>query len=129
MNNPIQFLEIELIKLTKKFVQIQCSYEFHNMTDAHYVEISPASEYDKDELKYSLALLLGDFYELFPGESLIFLTEGDGVNVVPSYQVTGNRYIKTWNCLMLKSLPGYIPEPIQTEDQDEYSEHSYALAA
>ncbi len=129
MINPIQFLENKLQKLTQKFVKIKCAYEFHNPSDAHYVEVIPELEFNREMLQLEVADILIDFYEQFPGESLVFLTDSDGINIHPQYVVTGCGFNKNWNCLMLNKIVNYEVEQIVVSDQDESYDFSYALAA
>jgi hypothetical protein len=127
MITPKEFLETQLRKLANKFTQVQCSYEFHNLSDAHYVEINPFKEFDKIQLQEHMIAMLTEFYQIFPGESLVFLNEGDGVKINPEFTIRGVNYMKDWSTILLKNLQSYIPEPISADDV--YSDNSYALAA
>ena len=129
MINPIQFLENRLQQLTQKFVKIRCAYEFHNPSDAHYVEITPEAEFNKDVFQLDVADILVGFYEMFPGESLVFLTDSDRININPQYIATGCGYNKNWNCLLLQKVDNYKVEPIIVTGEEDAVDYSYALAA
>lgn len=122
MNNPKEFLEAKLMKLVTDFKNILCRYEFHSQSDAHYVEVNPSEQYNNDEIRLVLAEIMYDFYDVYPNESLVFITEADSISLdSPDLVIKGIEYYTKWNCFTITD--DYL-DFIQTA-----GENNYALAA
>lgn len=74
---PKDFIISSILDTTYIFEQVQCRYKYDELLETHYVEILPSSIFkDSKELKNYRGQILDKFYENFPTESLVFLTEG-----------------------------------------------------
>lgn len=122
MNNTKEFLSVELKKLVHTFKNVLCRYEFDSRSDAHYVEITPSEQYEEDAIRLKLAEIMYSFYDLFPTESLVFLTEDDSISLSNvNFTIRGEEYSSKWNCF---SVTDEYLDFIQPS-----GENSYALAA
>ena len=124
INNPKIFLEERLSQLVLKFQRILCRYEFHSLSDAHCIEIHPSESFDEIALKEDMADIMFAFYDMFPKESLVFITENDGFSSDGSIVVArGIEYIPSWVSLFDDIEDQVYIEPINED------EHLYIIAA
>lgn len=122
MINPKELLEAELKKLVMNFKNVLCRYEFHSQSDAHYVEINPSEQYNENSIRESMADIMYSFYDIFPNESLVFLTETDGISLDnPELTIKGEEYSTKWKCFT--AIEDYL-DFIQVA-----GDNNYALAA
>lgn len=74
MKNPKEFITEKLSELVLSFEHIWCRVEFHQLSDAWYVEINPEECFHEPVLKEFLADILFSFNDEYPNESIVFVT-------------------------------------------------------
>lgn len=119
------YLFQNLNNLVLDFPNIMCKYEYHAESDAHYVEINPEVLFKSfTPVREAMVDLMEDFYALFPGESIVFVTEGDVVSVEhPELILIGEKYNNSWSCWLSELSDSNSPENNIEEDRN------YCLAA
>lgn len=123
MNNINEFLKLRLQNLTEVFNKILCRYEYDSMSDAHYIQIIPNSQFTTEDLREEMANLMYEFYDAFPLESLVFLTENDHISLASvDFIVRGVNYKPTWECFIDGAKKPDLKDQVQGEP-------NYALAA
>lgn len=92
--NSKDFIINKLRKLIKKLPAVKISYNFHELSDTHSVEILPKDIYHNNKLFKQLEEdLIIDFITKYPTESLCFLTE-DSIIPIESIELAfiGDSY-------------------------------------
>ncbi|WP_158799874.1 hypothetical protein [Pedobacter sp. L105] len=77
MKTPKEFIEEKMAELILSFSHIWCRIEFHQLSDAWYVEINPEECFHEPALKEFLADILFSFNDVYPNESIVFVTGAD----------------------------------------------------
>jgi hypothetical protein len=73
---PKEFITKELGCFIKKFPQVRVRYEFHEMSNAHFVEIVPNEVYNLNEDYISWEIDMWErFVKLFPEEGICFISD------------------------------------------------------
>ena len=100
MNSPKKFLLEKLNKLVAQFDDIRGRYEYQDPSDAHYLEVIPSDLFfNSDDLRYALSDILEEFIKKYPFESLVFLTEGEGIELEnPEFEVVGVNFTNPLAC-------------------------------
>ncbi len=130
MNNSKDFIENKIQELVLNHNQILCRYEFHSLSDAHFIEINPSGKFNEIIFKEYMMEILSSFYNLFPNESLVFITEKDGFEMEsPVIVLKGSDYQPSWAFLFNQLSDQYDIEPIIDLSNPELSEYTYYLAA
>jgi hypothetical protein len=91
-----EFIIQELERLVEKFPQIRVRYEFNNLANANFIEISPEEIYERDEDFISWDLNFDSkFHELFGYEGLCILPD-DGFDAIDNAELTlcGAEYVE-----------------------------------
>ncbi|MGV8090769.1 MAG: hypothetical protein AB2L24_02720 [Mangrovibacterium sp.] len=71
------FLKDRLSDIFTKVKSVNIRYQYSESDDTHLIEVTPASEYNSNELYYQLEReLLFDFNDLFFPSTILFITEG-----------------------------------------------------
>jgi len=65
------------LELILSFGHIWCRIEFHQLSNAWYVEINPKECFHQPALKEFLADILFSFNDAYPNESIVFVTEAE----------------------------------------------------
>ena len=126
----------QLNELVSEFIDIQASYRYDHLCETFYVKILPSVTFKEDDsLTCKRADILDNFLDVYPDESIVFLTEGSSIKMeLIEYFVEGDNY----NCVEIlsktkKLLANYknfeftiegMPDAIAMPDGD-----TYALAA
>jgi hypothetical protein len=129
MIQPKEFIKSKLTSLVSIFDSIICRYEFHKSSNAHYIEINPSEQFNNISLQEAMAELMYSFYDVYPNESLVFLTESDGFDLVePEFMAKGINYKPSWSCFFStqEKYELYVPDSIIASEE---SEEKYILAA
>lgn len=94
MKKPKEYIIFKLNELVNIFPNLKCSFRYDNFCETFYIELLPASFYKQsNELKNIRIDILDEFIELYNNESIIFLTEGDFINMEQvEYTVSGKNY-------------------------------------
>jgi len=96
------FIENKLLHLIEYFPQMKVSYEFDNLSNSHFIEVLPSSEF-RENPKYSEyeTNLIIDFISEFPNEDIVFVTKNELIEIEnPSFVLKGNLFDKKplfWN--------------------------------
>ncbi len=119
------FLIEKMDKLVKIYPFLKCRYEINNVTQTHFVEISPAEEEENNEsLNLTLGEIIREFDKLFPDVSFTFINKTDYFKVEnPLYETQGENYIYLQNVTTNK---GIVLNQIALFYSDN---NNYALAA
>jgi hypothetical protein len=121
---------IEVINnLVKTFPNIKCFYDFDGLTDTHYVEILPESEFDSNE---NLNNLLDDYYfefiDKYNQEAIAFISNlGNRKLRNILFEKEGKEFNRSSNIWILNEIQSYVNIP--TLDDEFYLEEDYSLAA
>lgn len=62
--------------IVETFRDIKIRISYNSMADIHFIEVHPKSKYN-DDVKLFVSYILDDFYEIFPDDSLAFVTSED----------------------------------------------------
>jgi len=128
--NARDFIENKLQHLIESFPQMKVSYEFDNLSNSHFIEVLPSSEF-RENPKYSEyeTNLIIDFISKFPNDDIVFVTKNDLIEIEnPSFVKKGNLFDKkpsniwsnnsilNFNLKLNKFLENYISSIDLTND-------------
>lgn len=75
------FFSTKLKLLHEQFRELTIKYHFNRLINRHLVELTPMSAYnDNAALDEAWFAIAEDFYNLFPGESVSFITDDSGID-------------------------------------------------
>lgn len=102
--NSITFVKNQINELVERFTNIKCSYDHDKSFYTHYIEIIPSSEFKNNKnLNNYLDDLFFDFIDIYPKESITFLTEDSLIKLDKIvYEKSGSNYqtiLETWGSL------------------------------
>jgi len=102
--NAKTYITSKLSEIVKSISEIKILYKFDSFTNEHLVKILPRSEYEyNDQYQDFEENLIFDFIAKFPHESLVFLTEGEWIDIdKPDEIFQGVNYFEESN-LLIKS--------------------------
>ncbi|TKC10341.1 hypothetical protein FA048_09120 [Pedobacter polaris] len=116
------FLLEQANAVVTKFDDIRIRLSYNELSDIHFMEIHPESAYN-DEIKLFLSYVMDDFYNIFPEDSLSFVTECDLIDSSSTDEwVTGENFQMDWNLWFENTASEFIVEPV-------YADDSYFIAA
>lgn len=143
-----EFITKELGFFIKKFPQVRVRYEFHEMSNAHFVEIVPNEVYNLDEDYISWEIDMWDrFVNLYPVEGICFISDDAlvgienveltlyGIAYEPVSTVQESIHLDSFTILFQQSVANgtfeareekYLIEP--TQISGEYSRQNYLAA-
>ncbi|WP_316778450.1 hypothetical protein [Pedobacter antarcticus] len=132
MKSTKEYITQELKSLVKEFDQIKASYRYDRLCETFYIQILPSKFYKESEALIERRFdILDEFLDLFPNESIVFLTEGNLINMdsvelcVQGKMYGTNKFIsKVSN---YKSFNFELELPVPSNDLSY--ENNYALAA
>jgi hypothetical protein len=77
-----QYIFKNLETLVNQFLEISFSYEYHPLSDTHFVHVRPLKDYT-DNKKYQLAevAFVDKFLDLYPTDSIAFVSDESLVTV------------------------------------------------
>jgi hypothetical protein len=85
---PKEFITKELGDFIQNFPQVRVRYEFHEMSNAHFVEIVPNEVYNLNEDYISWEVdMWNRFVKLFPEEGICFISD-DALVGIESVELT-----------------------------------------
>jgi hypothetical protein len=86
--NSLDFLKVELEKISKKFKAVHIKYGFNKAIRMHIVELLPLTEYlHNDTLSEAWMPLSFEFGEQFPNEEISFVSSDSTLSIqVPTFE-------------------------------------------
>lgn len=89
-----EFIENELKKFIKQFSNTRVRYEYHELSDAHFIEIVPSGVYNlNDEYLEWEYDVYSRFTELYPMEGICFVSDDAVVKIKNAkYTLYGEEY-------------------------------------
>lgn len=75
MKNSTTYLKEKLLLIIQEFTDIQIRYEYRETIESHIVEIIPNELFENNNFIMKEAELTKAFFEKFPKEELIFISE------------------------------------------------------
>lgn len=127
MKEAKAFLISNLKKIFLKLENVEISYEFRDSSQTHIIEVKPNSIYKTCEKYIREEIELEDsFYENFPSETMLFITEDSlskikSPDLVLKYKLAYN-IANTYTPILLSSL-------LSKNQLANAGENNYALAA
>lgn len=127
MKEASAFLISGLRKIFLKLDNVEISYEFRDCSQTHIIEVKPNSIYKTCEKYITEEIELEDsFYENFPNETMLFITEDSltkikSPDLVLKYKLAYNN-ANTYTPILLSSL-------LSKGQISNAGENNYALAA
>lgn len=127
MKEAKAFLISNLKKIFLKLENVEISYEFRDCSQTHIIEVKPNSIYKTCEKYINEEIQLEDsFYENFPSETMLFITEDSltkikSPDLVLKYKLAYN-IVNTYTPILLGSL-------LSKRQIANAGENNYALAA
>src|SRR6266404_3559325 len=80
--NPLEFLKIELEKISKNFPSVHIKCVFNKVISTHIVELLPLSEYvNNDALSEAWMPLSFEFREKFPEDDISFVSSDSTLSI------------------------------------------------
>lgn len=119
---PNTFIIDRMNSLTDEFPKIACKFEFDELSDSYYMEVLPKVSIDENKaLKMTLFCILKEFISYFPHESLVFFTQGEGVDIkTPCHIVYGKKYF-SWKDGISAYLQGVLESKPIIKDHEAKS--------
>jgi len=127
MKEAKAFLISNLKKIFLKLENVEISYEFRDSSQTHIIEVKPNSNYKTCEKYIREEIELeNSFYENFPSETMLFITEDSlskikSPDLVLKYKLAYN-IANTYTPILLSSL-------LSKNQLANAGENNYALAA
>lgn len=93
---PREFITKELDIFIEQFPQVRVRYEFHELSNAHFIEVVPNEVYNLDKDYISWELDMDDkFSELYPYEGICFISDDALVGIENAvYAKVGSDYMQ-----------------------------------
>ena len=125
-----QYIFNQLNELLVQFPEMTFSYEYHSLSETHFVHVNPLSKYSED-LNYQLAEIsvTDSFINLYSGETLAFVSDESLITVKEPERIfraatkVPNEFHKTSGFVFICSDHIICSGPIDA------SYNNYALAA
>jgi len=127
MKEAKAFLKFNLKKIFLELENVEISYEFRASTNTHIVEVKPNSVYKTCEKYINREIELeNSFYESFPNETLLFISE-DSLTKIKSPELV-LKYKMSYNISNLIT-PVLLDSILSKNQLSKAGQNNYALAA
>lgn len=112
------------------FENVQCEYTLDTFDDTHYIRITPSKVFkDSKTLKNYRGQILEKFYNFYPNDSIVFLTEGSTIKLENvEFKIAGSKYIDPTDKIWMSYRPS-VSNPKKSFWSDLAGHNNYALAA
>ena len=98
MENAKTYILSKLSHITKSVPELKILYKYDFLTRDHLIKVLPLDEYKNNEEYHTLEEeLLFSFIEKFPNDSLVFLSEGDWIDIESPDEVFTGWFYDRWN--------------------------------
>lgn len=127
MKEAKAFLKSNLKKIFLELENVEISYEHRASTSTHIVEVKPNSVYKTCEKYINREIELeNSFYEIFPNETLLFISE-ESLTKIKSPELV-LKYKMSYNISNLIT-PVLLDSILSKNQLSKAGENNYALAA
>ncbi|MGB2867848.1 MAG: hypothetical protein WBD36_05315 [Bacteroidota bacterium] len=109
MNEQKKHIGSIIDRALRSFPLIKVRYQYEPRSECHLIEITPKIEFDSVTAREFIKREILDFYDLFPGTNLTFITEGSLAEITEAELETSNRPLRVPIATALYDIETTVP--------------------